>query len=239
MPTLPIQLELSCLFYLLLVYWLLRCLLCLFSWNWAAYSAYCLFIFYWDAYSAYSVGTELPILPTACKLATDQPILHCKIFCWPYVIPNYHPIKLVKKERGERKEKYNTYSIKCHFFFSFCTKDAVSFVWVSKDKTCNKTYVTSEGSDQPAHQHYQPAHQHWVWSVFTDHLCHLQPPHYPKRDEGVPLPYWVDVLANVSLCQSQMSYCRFCHALARTINIQWLPEHIKVHILWSFQSYFL
>ena len=42
-----------------------------------------------------------------------------------------------------------------------------------------------------------------VWSVFTDHMCLLQTPGYPKRDNGEPFPYWVDVQADLSLCWLQ------------------------------------
>ena len=53
-----------------------------------------------------------------------------------------------------------------------------------------------------------------VWSVFPGCMCLLQSQSYPKTDEREPLPYWVDVLVDLSLCWSHTSYCRFCHALA-------------------------
>ena len=59
--------------------------------------------------------------------------------------------------------------------------------------TYNKTCATSEGSDQPA----------------------LAPQGYPKRDKPDSLSYWVDVQADMSLCWSHGSYCRFCRALAQ------------------------
>ena len=61
------------------------------------------------------------------------------------------------------------------------------------NKTYNKTYVTSEDSDQPANLHS-------LIRVFTDRMCLLQPPGYPKRDKRELLPYWVSVQANLSLC---------------------------------------
>ena len=59
-----------------------------------------------------------------------------------------------------------------------------------------------------------------VWSALI--TCLLQPPSYPKRDKQKPLPYWMDVDADLSLCWLHRSYCRFCHELA--------------HILWVFIS---
>ena len=53
--------------------------------------------------------------------------------------------------------------------------------------------------------------------VFADHMCLLQPPGYPKRDKQEPLPYWMDVQTDLSLCWSHASYCRFSHALACVI----------------------
>ena len=32
-------------------------------------------------------------------------------------------------------------------------------------------------------------------------------------DKQEPLPYWVDVQVDLSLCWSHRSYCRFCHVL--------------------------
>ena len=45
-------------------------------------------------------------------------------------------------------------------------------------------------------------------------MCLLQTLGYPKWDEWEPLPYWVDVQADLSLCWSHRSYGRFCRALA-------------------------
>ena len=76
------------------------------------------------------------------------------------------------------------------------------------DKTYNKTCATSEDSDQPAHPRS-------LIRVFADRICLLQPVGYPKRDKGEPLPYWVDVQADLSLCWLHRPYCRFYHALAQ------------------------
>ena len=51
-------------------------------------------------------------------------------------------------------------------------------------------------------------------SLRWSHCC-LQSPGYPKRDKRVPLPYWVDVHADLRLCWLHRSYCRFCRALAQ------------------------
>ena len=44
-------------------------------------------------------------------------------------------------------------------------------------------------------------------------MCLLQPAGYPKRDEREPVPYCVDVQADLSLLWSHRSYCRFCRVL--------------------------
>ena len=75
------------------------------------------------------------------------------------------------------------------------------------NKTYNKTCATSEESDQPAHLCS-------LIRVFADGMSLLQPLGYPKRNKKEPLPYWVDVQADLSLCWSHRSYCRFCLVLA-------------------------
>ena len=88
------------------------------------------------------------------------------------------------------------------------------FSWRNKrnepghDKTYNKTCATSEDSDQPAHLRS-------LIRVFADRMCLLQPPGYPKRDKQIPLPYWVEVQADLSLCWLHRSYSRFCCVLAQ------------------------
>ena len=58
-----------------------------------------------------------------------------------------------------------------------------------------------------------------VWSESSaDRMCLLQPPDYPKRDKCEPLPYWVNVQADLSLCWSYRSYCKFCLALAKILS---------------------
>ena len=71
------------------------------------------------------------------------------------------------------------------------------------DKTYNETCANSEDSDQPAHSRS-------LFRVFADRMCLLQPPGYAKRNKQEPLPYWADVQADLSLCSSQRSNCRFC-----------------------------
>ena len=60
--------------------------------------------------------------------------------------------------------------------------------------------ATSEDSDQPAHLRS-------LIIVIADRMCLLKPPGYPKRDTQEPLPYWVDVQADLCLYWSHRSYC--------------------------------
>ena len=85
------------------------------------------------------------------------------------------------------------------------------------DKTSNRTFATSEDSDQPAHPRS-------LIRVFADHMCLLQPTGYPKRGKREALPYWVDVQADLSLCWSNRSYCRFCRALDQSQMYSQLPS---------------
>ena len=71
------------------------------------------------------------------------------------------------------------------------------------DKNYNKTYATSEDSDQTAHPRS-------LIRDFADRMCLLQPPGYHQRDKQEPLQYWVDVQAGLSLCWSHRSNCWFC-----------------------------
>ena len=57
------------------------------------------------------------------------------------------------------------------------------------DKTYNKTCATSEDSDQPAHPRS-------LIRVFADRIFILD---HPKMDKRKPLPYWLDVQADMSL----------------------------------------
>ena len=77
------------------------------------------------------------------------------------------------------------------------------------DKTYNKICATSEDSDQPAHP------RSLIW-VFADRMCLLRPPRYQKNYERKPLPYWVDLQADLILCWSHRSYCRFSRTLTHT-----------------------
>ena len=75
-------------------------------------------------------------------------------------------------------------------------------------KTYNKTCATSQDSDQPV----PPCN---LIRVLTNRMCLLQPPGYPKRDKQESLPYWVDIHADLSLCWSHKSYCKFCRTLVQ------------------------
>ena len=70
--------------------------------------------------------------------------------------------------------------------FLFSTKTYVP----AHNKIYNKTYANREDPDQSAGA---------VWSVFADCTCLQQSPGYPKTDRQEPLPYWVDVQADLSL----------------------------------------
>ena len=50
--------------------------------------------------------------------------------------------------------------------------------------------------------------------VFVDCMCLLLSQGYSKMDEREPLPYWVDVQADLGLCWSHKSYGIFCLLLA-------------------------
>ena len=64
----------------------------------------------------------------------------------------------------------------------------------------DKTRATSDYSDKPAHSHS-------LISGFSDRMCLLQPPGYPKTDKREPLPYWVNVQDDLSHCWSHSSSC--------------------------------
>ena len=114
----------------------------------------------------------------------------------------------------------------------------VSFIFEpAHDKAYNKTCATSEDSDQPAHPRR-------LMRVFTDRMCLLQPPGYPKRDKRESLPYWLDVQADLSIFWSHSSYYRFCRALAHFVwfcgcslqvifaFVVLLPGHLCFNIFW-------
>ena len=71
----------------------------------------------------------------------------------------------------------------------------------------------------------QPAHPHSLTKVFANRMCLLQPLGYPKRDKGEPLPNWLGVLADLSLCWSHRFYCRLCRALAQMIQCSLYNSH--------------
>ena len=55
-----------------------------------------------------------------------------------------------------------------------------------------------------------------------------------KKDKREPLPDWVDVQADLSLCWLQRSTCRFCRALA---HLSWLPFSLEAVSLYIRDSY--
>ena len=74
----------------------------------------------------------------------------------------------------------------------------------------------------------QPAHLCRLIRVFADHMYLLQFQLYPKSDKLDPLPHWVDIQADLSLCWSHRSYCWFCRALAHFISPQKLRHFCLV-----------
>ena len=68
-------------------------------------------------------------------------------------------------------------------FRSWSCKSAVlcllKVIEPAHDKIYNKTFATSEDSDQTAHPRS-------LIRVFTDRMCLLQPQSYPKKDERDP-----------------------------------------------------
>ena len=71
-----------------------------------------------------------------------------------------------------------------------------------------------------------------LFRVFADRMCPLQPPVYLKRNEQETLPYSVDEQADLSLCWSHRSCCRFCCVLAQ---ISYLFKFlVRKHFIWSY-----
>ena len=119
-----------------------------------------------------------------------------------------------------------------------------------QEKRNNNEYYLSQSMIKPTIRLVRPAKTpislriHAVWSEsFADRMCILQPPGYPKKDIPEPLPYWVDIQADLSLCWSHRSYCRFCHVLAHceivhnTVNIG-MPELLTILVLKFVQVHF-
>ena len=53
--------------------------------------------------------------------------------------------------------------------------------------------------------------------VFADRICLLQPLGNPKKDKGEFLPFWVDIQADLGICWSHRSHCRYCCVQASII----------------------
>ena len=86
------------------------------------------------------------------------------------------------------------------WIYAVCKSLSLSPVAVKENKTYSITCATSEDSDQLTHPR----------------MCLSHPPSYLKRDKGVPMPFREDVQAELCLCSSHKSYCRFCHPLAHS-----------------------
>ena len=67
----------------------------------------------------------------------------------------------------------------------------------------------------------RPANTQFNRRIRISHRMYIiQPQDYRKRDTWKPLPYWMDIQADLSLCWSHRSYCRFCRTLALIISSQ-------------------
>ena len=73
----------------------------------------------------------------------------------------------------------------------------------------------------------QSAHPRSLMGVFADRMCLLQPPGYSKRNKREVLPYWVNLQADLSLCWSHWSYCKFFRVLAHII-LSWRNKKIFI-----------
>ena len=58
-----------------------------------------------------------------------------------------------------------------------------------------------------------------VWSESSPIACAFYSFRAIPRNKREPLPYWVDVQTEVSICWSHRPFCRFCRALAHIIRI--------------------
>ena len=89
---------------------------------------------------------------------------------------------------------------------------------MSTHNICFHAEIRKIFTGYPPYLDLWPAHARSLIRPFADRMCLLQPPGYPERDKREPLPYWVDVQADPSLCWSHRSYCRLCRALTHIIN---------------------
>ena len=104
---------------------------------------------------------------------------------------------------GLQSDGASNWATEAGYMSQSTTKPTIRLVWPAKTQVS----ATSEDSDQPVHPHS-------LIRDFPDRMRLLQPPGYPKRDKREPLPYWIDVQPDRNLGWSNMSYCKFCRALA-------------------------
>ena len=61
----------------------------------------------------------------------------------------------------------------------------------------------------------------------------------PKRDTREPLPYCLDVQADLRLCWSHRSYCRFCRKLAHSFVAKLGNQLLCTLLSWAFSPYYI
>ena len=97
--------------------------------------------------------------------------------------------------------------LKCTFWYYYTNEPA-------HGETHNNTCATSKDSDQPVHC-----------------MCRLQLQDYPKRNKYNPLPYWVDALADLSLCWSHSVSCASSYLIQR-VGVLYFPKVFGYHNSW-------
>ena len=120
-------------------------------------------------------------------------------------------------------EDQNHHHIKMH---AYSRLDTIRPVWPAKNQisVCSRT----------------------VWSESLLITCLQQPPGYPKKNKWEHFPKWVDVQADLNLCWSHRSYCRFYHALAHItliwsmFGVVWVRQRCHVScVTWVSNWYWL
>ena len=120
--------------------------------------------------------------------------------------------------------------------FLLHSKDCSScLVWASARQglhydLCDKRRLRSDCADAQSDLSLRLSHKSSLIACASNSLWAIQ--------RGITLPYRGNVQANLSLCWSHKSYCRFCRALAHLKNNH---KHIFGHtnrFKWSKQTHF-
>ena len=80
---------------------------------------------------------------------------------------------------------------------------------------------------------------HAVWSESSLIAYAFYSPQAIQRGISENLSYWVDVQAELSLCQAHRSYCRFCHVLVHMfLGKKWDKKvWLDTPLIWSWWKY--